>query len=221
MNRAPVLSLLTKTPVPGCVKTRLHERLSPAHAAAVAEGLVRATVDNACGAWPGPVELVVWPDAGHPLFRELAARYPVAVRLQAPGPLGRKMLGAIEPSIRAAGAGAVMGCDIPHCPPAVLGQAAAALRAGENVIGETRDGGFYLLGLTRVQASWLDGIGWGGAGVCRETVARLEAAGVSIERRLPALRDIDTWDDLQYALRHAAWLGAYISLEAMQSPKVS
>lgn len=198
----PALVLMARTPVPGQAKTRLEAETGADTAAAVAAVLIRGTARLARQAWRGPVELHAWPDSGHPVLREVAREHGLALRTQAPGHLGAKMHAALEHGIRAAGACAVMGCDVPHCPPAALTRACELLAAGQPVAGPAADGGFWLLGLTRVDPSLVrEESEWGSGPVLERLLARAAAAGVVLDTTLPRLRDIDTWPDLVEAAR--------------------
>jgi rSAM/selenodomain-associated transferase 1 len=191
----PALLLFARQPVPGEVKTRLAAHCGPERAAQVAAQLIRATVQLAAAHWPGAIYLYGAPDAGHPLFHELAKEFPLRLATQTPGDLGSKMHAALSEGIAHHGAAAVLGCDVPHCPPPVLVEAYEQLVRGRNILGPAEDGGYYLLGLTAPCAALFQGIVFGSDTVRRYTLARAAQAGVSFEL-LPALRDIDTWDDL-------------------------
>ncbi len=190
----PALLLFAKSPRPGRVKTRLCPPLPPAAAAALAAWMIRYTVDLARAHWPGPVSLWAWPDTRHPLWRALEARGLPVLR-QGPGDLGEKMAAALAWGIRRQGAAAVMGCDLPHCPPRVLRDAARALAGGREVIGPAADGGYYLIGLTRARRGPFRGMPWGGRRLFPRTLGRLGAGGRR-PRVLPVLRDLDRWEDV-------------------------
>lgn len=191
------LYLMAKAPRAGRVKTRMRPELNAAAAARLARLMLEQTVENACRHWPGQVVLCIWPRAGHPAFTRLAAKHQLAVTVQADTDLGGRMLAALERGIARAGGAAVMGCDVPHCPGEVLAAAHDLLARGENPVGATDDGGFYLLGLRRAEAALFDGVGWGGPAVLAAVRARAAAAGVRL-RDLPPLRDIDRYPDLQW-----------------------
>jgi rSAM/selenodomain-associated transferase 1 len=191
----PELLLFARKPVPGEVKTRLLPDNTPARAAEIAAFLIRATVELAASAWPGRIYLYAWPDAEHPLFRELAREFPVTLAAQAEGDLGAKMLAALRDGIERCGCAAVMGCDVPHCGWPVLDQANDWLARGDNVLGPTEDGGYYFIGLQQPRAELFEGVEWGGDRVLAATLTRAEALGIEFEM-LPLLRDIDTAADL-------------------------
>ena len=191
----PNLILFAKAPVPGQVKTRLIPHCGARQAAEIAAGMVRRTVDKAVAHWPGPVSLCVTPDAGHPLFVELQERHGIGLSVQAGEDLGARMHHALVAGIARHGAAAVMGCDLPHLPPAVLVDAGDHLCRGEPVIGPSRDGGYYLIGLAAAAADLFRDIAWSTDRVLTQTRERAGGLGLRLTE-LPAMNDIDTWEDL-------------------------
>ena len=192
----PRLYLFAKAPVPGAVKTRLTNRCTADQAAEIAAVLIRATVDLAVSEWPGEKYLCVWPDTSHPLFRELSTEYGLNLVVQADGDLGQKMYASLYQGIIQRGAAAVMGCDVPHCPGNVLNQAYTSLQAGQNVIGPSVDGGFYLLGMCQLNRAIFSEVKWGSSDVYETTLGSFHKHEIVSPVQLTTLRDIDYWDDL-------------------------
>lgn len=199
VERLP-LYLFAKAPRAGAVKTRMQPQLDAGVAAQLAARMLEDTAQNACANWPGEVALCVWPGVDEPVFARLAARHGIAVTAQTGADLGARMLHALARGIAGAGAAAVMGCDVPHCPGAVLARAHALLARGENPIGGCADGGFYLLGLQRAEPRLFAGVAWSGRAVLQTVRARAADAGVQLTD-LPPLRDIDRYADLQWLAR--------------------
>ncbi len=193
---APALHLFAKTPLPGRVKTRLQPRCSGQQAAQIAAWCIERTAELALSAWRGPVYLHVWPTEHHALFRDLGRKRRITVKRQVSGDLGAKMYAALA----SACPGAVMGCDVPHCAPGTLMSANRALRAGADIIGPSRDGGYYLIGLQRPHSSLFENIDWGDDTVLRSTLTRAEALGIRFQQ-LPVLVDLDTWVDIEQVCR--------------------
>lgn len=186
---------MAKRPVPGRVKTRLMPELSAQEAAGVAAWLIVRTAHLASGAWPGPVHMLCWPGLDHDIFREVAASTRIQLGLQSRGDLGEKMSDAICRVTNRGAPAAVMGCDIPHCPPGQLRLAAGMLEQGRDVIGPGTDGGYYFIGLQACRPELFAGISWGGKGVLHKTLAA--AAGLGMDfGELEPLRDIDDYEDL-------------------------
>ncbi len=157
--------------------------------------MIEYTVRAAARPWPGPVRLAVWPSPSHPLFAALNRELGVPLDRQAPGDLGHKMYTALADQTTRGRPAAVLGTDVPQCPPTTLELAYRLLGDGEQILGPTRDGGYYLIGLTHAQPELFAGIAWGSDQVCALTRARAAAAGIRL-RSLDTLVDIDTWADL-------------------------
>jgi uncharacterized protein len=179
--------VLAKAPLPGRVKTRLCPPCTPAEAARIAEAALRDTLaaasrcaadrrllalEGAPGRWLPPGWRVV-PQVG--------------------GDLGRRLDGAFA----ACGTPAVLvGMDTPQLDPAVLDAAAASLRDREcdAVLGPSLDGGYWAIGFARRVRGAFRGVPMSTAGTCAAQLARLHTLGVRT-RFLPALRDVDRFDD--------------------------
>jgi glycosyltransferase A (GT-A) superfamily protein (DUF2064 family) len=62
------------------------------------------------------------------------------------------------------------------------------------------DGGYALIGLSRLDPRLFEGVPWGTSGVMAETRARLRAVGWSAHELSP-LRDVDRPEDAEWLLR--------------------
>lgn len=193
--RQPALMIFAKQPLAGQVKTRLQPEFTAEKAAEVAAFLIRETVALAASNWPDPIYLCGTPDANHPLFRELAERFRVALLDQGGGDLGSRMQRALAYGIERHGAAAVLGCDVPHCDWETLDDANTLLARGRAVIGPSEDGGYYLIGVTDARAELFTDVPWGGPCVFDLTLARAHAIGLEFNL-LSILRDVDTAADL-------------------------
>src|SRR5881394_39202 len=129
--------LFAKQPVAGLVKTRLQPQYTPKQAAEIGAFLIAQTVELAATNWPGAIYLACAPDVEHPLFRDLAGRFDIALTTQGEGDLGARMQRAIVYGIERHGAAAVLGCDVPHCDWEILDDANTALARGRAVLGPT------------------------------------------------------------------------------------
>lgn len=195
LSDEPALILFAKAPVAGKVKTRLMPQLSAEQATRVAERLLEESIKLAVQAWPGRVVLAVWPNAEHPFLQKMLSQYPIEWIPQAEGDLGDKMHQAMQQQSYPC---AVMGCDVPHCPPQVLQEAYRRLQSSEAVLGPTLDGGYYLMGLQTAQSALFADVEWGTETVLTTTLSLAESQQLSFYL-LPELNDIDTADDLEQA----------------------
>jgi glycosyltransferase A (GT-A) superfamily protein (DUF2064 family) len=76
-----------------------------------------------------------------------------------------------------------------------LGAAVGAVAAGDDVIGLTSDGGYWVIGLADVDAAVFDGVPMSETNTGLAQVRRLHQLGRRV-RMLPMGRDLDDVDDL-------------------------
>jgi rSAM/selenodomain-associated transferase 1 len=203
-ENAPVaVAVLAKAPLPGFAKTRLIPALGAEGAARLQARLTEHAVATACAAGVGPVTIWAVPDTTHPIFQALAARTGIALAQQVDGDLGARMLAA---SVAAGGPCLVIGTDCPALTAAHLRAAAAALRAGSDVVVlPAEDGGYVLIGTRMPEPGLFTDMRWSVPDVMAETRRRLERLGrrwrepftlwdLDQPDDLPRLREIDATD---------------------------
>jgi uncharacterized protein len=187
------IAILAKAPVPGHAKTRLIPAIGAHAAAALQERLTEHAATTALAADIGPVVLWCTPDAMHPSFLKLAIGRRMALKVQAQGDLGARMLAA---TVAAGGPTLVIGTDCPALTPLHLRGAANALRDGaEVVVIGAEDGGYVLIGTRAPQPGIFAGIDWGKPTVLADTRARIITHRLVLAE-LPPLWDVDTESDL-------------------------
>lgn len=202
--------LFAKAPIPGQTKTRLIPALGAVGAARLHAQLLRATMERLASGLHGPIDarLELWcaPNTAHPLFQELAATHGIDLREQSDGDLGDRLLAGCRDALRRADGVVLIGSDCPGLGPAQLAQALAALQAPEvdAVLGPALDGGYVLLGLRRAESALFTEMPWGGDRVAEITRQRLAALGWYWQE-LPALRDVDRPEDLDWLGAQAPW----------------
>jgi rSAM/selenodomain-associated transferase 1 len=192
------------------VKTRLTPRFSPEEALALHRALL---IDSLalmfqCAESAGAACHLYLSEEG-PLDGEMTARLgSMTPRIQSGVDLGDRLLHAIQECL-AEGVReiVVLGSDSPHLPAVYVARAFEKLGKAEVVVGPARDGGYYLLGASRLHPALLTDMPWGTAQLYRETVRRARKDGIPIAS-LPAWYDVDLpesvvqlWQEL--SLRHA------------------
>jgi len=188
------VAILAKAPIPGFAKTRLIPVLGEAGAATLQARLTERAVETATAAGTGPVTLWAAPDARHPAFARLRARFGIALARQGEGDLGARMLAALA---AAGGPVLVIGTDCPALTAAHLREAADVLRAGTDVVAiPAEDGGYALIGARTPEPAFFDRMRWSSAGVMDETRRRLTALGLRW-KELVTLWDVDVPEDLE------------------------
>lgn len=195
------LLIFTRYPEAGKTKTRL----IPALGAEGAAGLHRRLTEKLIGEAKqlerqlGTNTVIHFTGSS----RDMMAAWlgPLACVEQAAGDLGLKMRTAFSRAFAGGADRAVLvGTDIPDLDAKILAQAFAGLQTGDVVIGPSRDGGYYLIGLTAGVAPQLfdplfHGMVWSTGEVFASTVSRLEHCGCRLTI-LPTLADIDRPEDL-------------------------
>ncbi len=176
---------------PGRVKTRLCPPFTPEQAAIISQQCLDFLVQKLAAVSHLNTIIAYEPFAARAAF---VARYP-RVRLlpQHDGDLTTKLqhlLAARETPCL------ITGNDCPTVPVAYYDQAGAALENGADVVlGPTRDGGSYLLGLRAACAEWFRDIPWSTAEVSARLRLRAGEQGWRLHE-LPPWYDIDTIEDV-------------------------
>ena len=191
------LIIFVKHPEAGKVKTRLAATVGHPAALAVYEHLLRHTCEVALTVpvnrhvYYGDVvpKSDLWSEAGFDRQRQIQ------------GDLGVRMYQAMEDYF-AGGASKVVliGSDVATISPAHLQAAFDALDTHEVVIGPAKDGGYYLIGLSKSFPEVFNNINWSTHTVLEETIRQVLNAGHSYTL-LELLSDVDYEEDLTPELR--------------------
>jgi len=189
--------LLAKAPEPNKVKTRLIPVLGAQGAAELQKRLIRNALHRVVRDGMPRTELWCAPDSEHPFFRDLECEYSVTLRDQTGGDLGARMLAAAREGLAEAEYVILLGTDSPELSPRLIRRALDALSGGRDaVIVPAHDGGYVLLGLSRLQEGLFRDMPWGTDRVLEETRRRLVRFGFSQEELSPC-GDLDRPEDLK------------------------
>jgi len=188
---------MAKAPIPGEAKTRLAPPLTAEQAAGLARALLLDQLDHLAALRAIDLYVAFTPPQAAPLFKRLARRrygcFP-----QERGDLGERMEGALaELWRRGHRNAAIIGGDVVPPPLEIFYDAFEFLSSPDPrvVIGPSRDGGYYLIGMNRPTPEIFADMTWSHDRVLRETVARLARLGVDYSL-LPTWFDVDTASDL-------------------------
>jgi uncharacterized protein len=191
------LVIFARVPIPGKVKTRLMPSYSAEEACAIHLALLRDVIEGAVRAVGGRAGVILaWSEPADTAaaLGELAAG--VRVTTQSGGDLGERMALAIQSEIRAGRKRVViLGSDAPTLPDDHLAASFDALHKADVVIGPSRDGGYYLIGMSRLHLPLFRNMRWGTGEVLGATRARLKKAGISCVE-LGSWHDVDTPEDI-------------------------
>jgi rSAM/selenodomain-associated transferase 1 len=202
------LLIFAREPVLGRVKTRLAADIGPAAALATYRELLALT---AAAVTAAQVPATVWlaeapasPALGTPAKTNLTEARPEWPGLPwqvqpAADSLGERMAHAFAETFTAGAAHvAIIGTDCPGLTADLLQQAFAQLATHDLVVGPATDGGYYLLGMNKLNISLFTDKQWSTDTVLPATLADAKRLGLSVAQ-LPTLADIDSGSDL------AAW----------------
>ncbi len=191
MDQRVCICVFAKPPVPGRVKTRLIPLLGSRGAAELAKVFLQDTWASVSTLpWVKPVLA----STGEGLKDFL--RGPIEIWLQGGGDLGARLEKVSRRALSDHSYVIAVGADSPGLPAKYLEQAREALARADAVIGPSEDGGFYLLGLRKCPTGLLSGIPWSAPTTCLETIAKLQAAGLTVYI-LDDWFDVDTAQDLE------------------------
>ncbi|MBM3178420.1 MAG: TIGR04282 family arsenosugar biosynthesis glycosyltransferase [Bacteroidetes bacterium] len=110
--------------------------------------------------------------------------------------LGDRMLNAFTQEFQGgADAVVIIGTDCPELRTAHLLEAFARLSENDLVVGPASDGGYYLLGMRKLQPELFHNKSWGHSSVFKSTWTDAEKLGLSVHL-LPVLNDVDRKEDL-------------------------
>ncbi|MCB2376695.1 TIGR04282 family arsenosugar biosynthesis glycosyltransferase [Hymenobacter sp. BT635] len=187
------LLVFARQPELGRVKTRLARTIGDGAALAVYEELLAHT--HAVTA-ELPVRRLVWlaeekPGGAAPFWPGYEEH------IQSGLDLGARMQAAFAYSFgQGATAAVIIGTDCPTLSAGHVREAFAALRTHEVVVGPAADGGYYLLGMQRLQPAFFQNKTWSTDSVLAELLADARQLNLRVHQ-LPVLRDVDTEEDLQ------------------------
>ena len=203
VTRANGLVVMAKAPLPGEVKTRLLDTLTPEQAAALARALLADQLNHIQQIETADLWLAYAPPEARLIVKQLAPR---AFRLfcQEGADLGARMQTVFDRLFRAGYTNIILiGADLAAVPMRFFDQAYSYLQSGGHrvVLGPSRDGGYYLIGCNCPTPELFSGMRWSHSAVFEQTLTRLERLKISYDV-LPAWFDVDTPEDLT-ALRAA------------------
>jgi len=111
--------------------------------------------------------------------------------------LGLRMYNAMRDEIALGSRRVVLiGCDSPDLPPEYVRRAVPALETAPFVLGPSEDGGYYLIGASRLMREPFEGLQWGSSSVLSKTIEILKKNKIRFSL-LPAWYDIDRPEDVE------------------------
>lgn len=197
-NHSDALLIFAKWPQTGRVKTRLSPPLSLDEATALYRCMLQDTID-ATRNLPGVKRMLFFAAEGDRTadFRGVAPD--AAIFRQQGDDLGERLVNAFGTAFGAGCRSALaIGTDSPHMPSERISTALSLLHeeGADAVFGPSEDGGYYLVGMKKMQRELFRDIPWSSRGVLEASLSRAASLGLRVSL-LPAGFDLDTVDDLK------------------------
>jgi uncharacterized protein len=194
MQQLNNLFVVAKRPVPGYTKTRLCPPLSHAQAADLYECFLLDTLDIMRKV-PGVGRMIGFlPSDARDYFNQLAPD--MRLTCQSGEFLGERLDHLLVEAFASGSERAVvMDSDSPTLPAEYVSRAFDQLTQADVVLGPTRDGGYYLIGMKQPQSHLLRQVQMSTPYVLADTLALAEASHLTVSL-LPTWYDVDTIDDL-------------------------
>lgn len=184
--------ILFKNPIEGKVKTRLGATIGDEKALMVYLELLEHTFKVARSV-PGVQLHLFYSDFIDTRMQHIGSED--ELYLQSKGSLGEKIKNAFEIVHKPGDKTLIIGSDCPGISPDLIRQALDHLDTFSLVLGPAEDGGYYLLGLNKLDTALFEGIQWSTDQVLKQTYQKAIQRGNSV-KLLISLSDIDTEDDL-------------------------
>ena len=187
------VAILCKTPAPGLSKTRLSPPLKPDECAGISACFITdlARTIGALVAEGGVTGYAVYTPVGSEAqLRELLPSGFEIVPQRGEG-FGERLLHGVEDLLARHSGAIVVNSDSPTLPLGILRAAVAAVKAGDRVVlSPADDGGYTLIGLSRMHAHLFDDMPWSTPAVYRLTRERAAEIGVPVVD-VPGWYDVD------------------------------
>lgn len=191
MPELNTLLIFIRNPVKGKVKTRLAKTIGEDEAFRVYQELIDITRNMACSI---PVDKFLY-YSDEIEWENKWDRTVYMVQLQTTKDLGERMQAAFKDALQLYSKAVIIGSDCPELTPEIVNKAFEELETHDVVFGPSYDGGYYLLGMKRLQRELFQNIPWSTNTVLIDSIIALNKSKLSYSL-LPALHDIDDEEDL-------------------------
>ena len=210
------LLIFLKEPQAGQVKTRLAAAVGEERAGLLYRVCVELTLDRLQAFRADSVLCVEPPEALGRMREWLGQRW--SFRAQRGSTLGERLAEATTHAFeQGAQRVVVVGTDAPWVTAEDIAGAFQALDRADVVLGPTRDGGYYLLGLSRALPELFEGVAWSTPSVYAQTRTKAQASGLRVEALRPGY-DLDELEDVRRFVQEERRLGhASRAVETMEA----
>lgn len=187
--------IMAKWPALGATKTRLAACIGTAAAERLSMAFLQDTL-NLAASVRGAVTLIAYSPPDRRQDFAALGRGPSLLHQQPAGDLGARLAAGFASAFAHGFRRAIaIATDSPTLPVRILAEAVSAINDSRLVLGPATDGGYYLIGMSRLHAGLFEEIDWSTERVLTQTLAR--AAGARLRPvLLPAWYDVDDADGL-------------------------
>jgi len=194
MNKAIII--MTKVPFPGEVKTRMQPFLSEKQSAELATALLKDAEEKIANTNYG--RIIAYSPVNYKKRLKAILQHDHLLIDQAGENLGDRMMNAFRFGFDQGFDAIVMiGTDSPTFPSESIEEAFGQLEEGiDLVLGESEDGGFYLIGLKTTYTDLFEGVNWDSDNTFERTMKNATNLGL-IEGLVSPWYDVDLPEDLE------------------------
>jgi rSAM/selenodomain-associated transferase 1 len=204
-NNRNLLIIFVKAPRLGAVKTRLAKQIGTKNAQQLYCALVEDLLQNIIGPDTFDISISVWPQDAESEVRDWL-NWTGQLSIQAGDSLGDKLQHAFETGFaRGYERIIIIGSDLPELSHSTIMLGFKQLGRYPLVLGPAQDGGYYLIGLTKLNTGLFIDINWSTSEVLNKTFENAKRAGLAYFL-LPEMRDIDEYDDIQIKWRELKYM---------------
>lgn len=191
------IGIFCKTPIAGLAKTRLAPPLHPEECAALSACFIRdlASTIGEVARQTGATGYAAYTPAGSESALRTHLPADFRLHLQCDGDFGTRLMTAMRELLKAHAGAILVNADSPTLPAAILHAAIDATRRGGVVLSPALDGGYTLIGLSRLHERLFANIPWSTSGVHQATVERAAEIGLPVIN-VPGWYDIDDAESL-------------------------
>ena len=169
MNKDKIILCFCKHPEKGLVKSRLAKDLGAQRATEVYKVLLDITLQNISNSG-SKIILYCSPNTNHPILENYRDKYSLTLKKQCDGDLGIKMHQAIKEYLDNNTNVVLVGSDCLEIDATYIQQAFGKLNLdNEIVLGPTKDGGYALIGVNKLNISIFQDINWSSNQVLQQT----------------------------------------------------
>ncbi|MEE8329313.1 MAG: TIGR04282 family arsenosugar biosynthesis glycosyltransferase [Thermodesulfovibrionia bacterium] len=200
------LIVFAKTPVKGRIKTRLQPHLTPEKILNLYKSFITETMSRCLRLKDAEIFLGSYPTKDNDFMKELTKKHNIKSFNQRGKNLGERFVNAFKDRFKQGyGKVVIIGSDSPLIPVENIKKAFLKLTKNEFVLGPSCDGGYYLVGASKVIPEVFYNIPWDTGRVLNRTLGKLNSLDIRFSL-LPFWYDIDTIEDLRFFRNHLKYL---------------